>query len=101
MFSLKVSNVALAGESATFVNYAKNCFVLSADVKMSCTINVSYAFGHVKLLAGWSLICGRTVYSYVPANSSGGPCSLGRLMVFMPQKPPPSPPPPKETLACT
>lgn len=27
------------------------------------------------------------VYSYVPANNSGGPCSLGRLTAFMPQRP--------------
>ena len=56
---------------------------------MNCTttIDVSYAYAHVKLPTGWFLIRGRTVYSYVPANSSGGPCSLGRLTVFMPQKP--------------
>ena len=62
--------------------------MLSIDVEMNCntTTNVSYAFGYVKLPAGWFLICGSTVYSYVPENSFGGPYSLGRLMVFMPQK---------------
>ncbi|KAF6109617.1 hypothetical protein HJG60_010870 [Phyllostomus discolor] len=56
---------------------------------MNCTTttDVSYACAHVQLPPGWFLICGMTIYSYVPANSSGGPCSLGRLMVFMPQKP--------------
>ena len=56
---------------------------------MNCTTttDVSYAYAHVKLPTGWFLVCGMTVYSYVPANSSGRPCSLGRLMVFMPQKP--------------
>ncbi|XP_045677565.1 syncytin-B-like [Phyllostomus hastatus] len=92
MFSIKVTQVAPAGECANFVNCTKNCFVLSADVKMDCntTTDISYAHAHVKLPAGWFLICGRTVYSYVPANSSGGPCSLGRLTVFMPQKPHPT-----------
>ena len=89
MFSLKVANVAPARECATFVNCSKNCLVLSAGVKMNCTTttDISYAYAHVNLPTGWFLIRGMTVYSYVPANSSGGPCSLGRLMVFMPQKP--------------
>ncbi|KAF6081840.1 hypothetical protein HJG60_008846 [Phyllostomus discolor] len=89
MFSLKVANVAPARECVIFVNCTKNCLVLSAGVKMNCitTTNVSYAYAHVKLPTGWFLIYGMTVYSYVPANSSGEPCSLGRLMVFMPQKP--------------
>ena len=89
IFSLKVTNVPPAGECVTFVNCAQNCFMVSADTKMNCSTitSVSYASGHVKLPAGWFLICGRTVYSYVPANSFGGPCCLGRLTVFMPQKP--------------
>ena len=51
------------------------------------TTDISYAYAHVKFPTGWFLICGMTVYSYVPANNSEGPCSLGRLTVFMPQKP--------------
>ena len=57
------------------------------NVNHTTTTSVFYAFSDIKLPVGWFLICGRTIYSYVPANSSGGPCSLGRLMVFMPQKP--------------
>ena len=89
MFSLKVANVAPARECVTFVNCTKDCLVLSAGVKVNCTTttDVSHAYAHVKLPTGWFLICGMTVSSCVPANSSGGPCSLGRLMVFMPQKP--------------
>ena len=79
MFSLKLANVAPAGECATSVNCAKNCFVLSADVETDCntSTSVSHAFGGVELPAGWFLIRGRTVYSYFPANSSEGPCCLG------------------------
>ena len=89
MFSLKVTNVAPARECATFVNCAKNCLVLSAGVKMNhtSTTDVSYAHAHIKLPTGWFLTCGMTVYSCVPANSSGGPCFLGRLTAFIPQKP--------------
>ena len=88
MFSLKVTNVAPAGECATFVNGAKNCFMLSADVEMNCNTptNVSYTFGHVALPVAGFLICGRTVSFYVLAHSSGALCCLGRLMVLMPQK---------------
>lgn len=35
-----------------------------------------------------SFLCGKTVYSYVPTNSSGGPCSLQRL--FLCQRPHPA-----------
>lgn len=28
---------------------------------------------------GWFLICGRIAYSYLPANATGGPCTIGRL----------------------
>ena len=89
MFSLKVADVAPATECTTFVNCTKDCLVLSAGVKVNCTTttDVSYAYAHVKLPTGWSLIGGMTVYSYVPVNSPGGPCSLGRLLVFVPQKP--------------
>ena len=89
MFSLKVADVAPARECATFVNCTKDCLVLSAGMKVNCTTttDVSHTYAHVKLPTGWFLICGMTVSSCVPANSSGGPCSLGRLMVFMPQKP--------------
>lgn len=48
---------------------------------------MSYANSHVKLPVGLFFICGETAYSYVPAYSTGGPCSLGRLTVFLPQKP--------------
>ena len=76
-------------ESVQLLATVLNCLVLLAGVKMNCTTttDVSYAYAHVKLPTGWFLVCGMTVYSYVPAYSPGGPCSLGRLMVFMPQKP--------------
>lgn len=89
MFSLKVSAVTPAEECVTFTGCANSCFVVTDDKDLNCSspTSVSSAIGHVKLPAGWFLICGKTVYSYVPANSSGGPCSLGRLTVFMPQRP--------------
>ena len=39
--------------------------MLSSDVDMNytTTTNVSYTFSHVKLLSGWLLVCGRTIYS--------------------------------------
>ena len=64
MFSLKIAIVATARECATFVSCTKNCFMLSADMEMNCitTTNVSYASSHMKLPAGWFLLCGRTVF---------------------------------------
>ena len=60
-------------------------------MEMNCntTTNICYAVDQVKLPAGWllSIICRRTVYSYVPVYGSRGPCSVARLTVFMPQKP--------------
>ncbi|XP_074172436.1 uncharacterized protein LOC141567811 [Rhinolophus sinicus] len=92
MFSLKVSAVTPVEDCVMFTGCTHSCFVLTADADLNCssTTSVSYANGHVKLPAGWFLICGRTVYSYVPANSTGGPCSLGRLTVFLPQRPHPT-----------
>ena len=88
-FSLKVGIVAPARGCVTFANCTKNRLVLSADVKMNhtTTTDVSHAYAHVKRPTGWFLTCGMTVYSYVPANASGGPCFLGRLTAFMPPKP--------------
>ena len=62
--------------------------MLSSDVEMNCNTpsKVSYAFGHVGLPAGWFLLCGRTVCSYLPANNARGQCFLGRLTVFLSQK---------------
>ena len=65
MFSLQIVDVAPVGERAAFVNCTKNCLMLSVDVEINCNTatNVSHTFSHVKLPAGWFLICGRTIYS--------------------------------------
>ena len=36
IFSLKIVNIAPAGECAKFVTCTLNCFVLSADVEINC-----------------------------------------------------------------
>ena len=47
-------------ESVQLLATVLNCLVLSAGVKMNCTttIDVSYAYAHVKLPTGWFLIRG-------------------------------------------
>lgn len=87
MFSLQVRTVTPAGQCVIFTGCPNQWFNLSVSNSLKCntTISVSYANAHVKLLAGWFLLCGKIAYSYVPAYSTGGPCSLGRLTVFLPQ----------------
>lgn len=88
MFSLKIAAVAPSGECLYFTGCTSYCLSLFHNYNMNCSDNssISYGSGHTRLPAGWFLICGLTVYSYIPANSKGGPCSLGRLAVFLPQK---------------
>lgn len=92
MFSLKVSAVTTAEQRVTITGFTKSCFVVIADKDLNCgsTTSMSYANEHVTLPAGWFPLCGKTVYSYVPTPSTGGSCSLGRLTVFMPQRPHPT-----------
>lgn len=90
MFSLKIAAVVPSGECLYFTGCTRYCLSLFHDYNMSCSDNssISYGSGHTRLPAGWFLICGLTVYTYIPANSTGGPCSLGRLTVLTPQKHP-------------
>lgn len=48
------------------------------------TETILFTYCHVKLPLRWFLLCGTSAYSYVPANSTGTQCTLGRLTVFMP-----------------
>lgn len=90
MFSLEVAAVAPSGECLYFTGCSRYCLSLFHNYNMRCSNNssISYGSGHTRLPAGWFLICGLTVYTYIPANSTGGPCSLGRLTVPMPQQHP-------------
>lgn len=89
IFSLQVRAVTPADPCVTFTGCSNHCFNLSAGNSLNCssTTAMSYANARVKLPAGWFLICGEIAYSYVPAYSTGAPCSFGRLTVFLPQKP--------------
>ncbi|XP_059584597.1 uncharacterized protein LOC132250851 [Alligator mississippiensis] len=75
---------------ANFVNCTKACKSLTKEMKIfncSDVTNVSCNYGHVVLPRGWFLLCGKTSYSYIPANATGGPCALGRLTVWLPGMP--------------
>lgn len=90
MFSLKVAAVDPSGECLYFTGCTRYCLSLFHNYSMGCSDNasISYGNGHTRLPAGWFLLCGLTVYTYIPANSTGGPCSLGRLAVPGPQRHP-------------
>ncbi|XP_059576733.1 uncharacterized protein LOC132247730 [Alligator mississippiensis] len=73
---------------AQFVNCTKVCENLTREegtFNCSNKTNVSYGTGNVILPSGWFLLCGKTAYSYIPANATGGPCTLGRLTVWLPK----------------
>ncbi|XP_039366958.1 uncharacterized protein LOC120388904 [Mauremys reevesii] len=80
MYSFRLANVTAAITCMNFVN-AKHVAVNHDNVELVCRHkrDVSFAYGHMKLPLGWFLLCGRTAFTYVPANSSGGPCAIGRV----------------------
>lgn len=73
MFSLQVRAVTLADQCVNFTGCSDQCFILSGGNSLNCsfTTSMSYSNAHVKLLAGWFLICGKIAYSYVAAYSTG------------------------------
>ncbi|CAM4641076.1 unnamed protein product [Lepidochelys kempii] len=89
MFSYYLANTTLAPSCMRFVNathIGKN--LTNKELKCNNSVEISFAYGYMKLPAGWFLICGRHAYSYVPANSSGGPCSLDRVAPLIFSYPP-------------
>lgn len=84
VFYLQVRTVTPADQCVIFTGCPNQCFNLSISNSLKCntTTSMSYANAHVKLLAGWFLFCGEIAYSYVPACSTGRPCSLGRLSFY-------------------
>ncbi|XP_044882412.1 uncharacterized protein LOC123375523 [Mauremys mutica] len=82
MYSFRLANVTAAGMCMYFVN-AWHVAVDHTNGELFCRhkSEVSFAYGHMKLHMGigWFLLCGRTAFTYVPANSSGGPCTIGQV----------------------
>ncbi|XP_039360017.1 uncharacterized protein LOC120384988 [Mauremys reevesii] len=80
MYSFRLANVTTAGMCVYFVN-ARQVAVNHTNNELICRhkSEASFAYGHMKLPTGWFLLCGRTAFTYVPANSSGGPCAIGRV----------------------
>ncbi|XP_039385110.1 uncharacterized protein LOC120400526 [Mauremys reevesii] len=80
MYSFRLANVTAAGTCVYFVN-AWHVAVDHTNGELLCRhkSEVSFAYGHMKLPIGWFLLCGRTAFTYVPANSSGDPCAIGRV----------------------
>ncbi|XP_059589230.1 syncytin-2-like [Alligator mississippiensis] len=91
-FEIDLLTVTSPGNTscANFVNCTQACKSLTKETKIfNCSdmTNVSCNYVHVILPRGWFLLCGKTAYSYIPANATGGPCALGRLTVWLPGMP--------------
>lgn len=83
MIKVRFGNSFPAESCVRFVNCTRSCRNLSKSVPhLSCnsTSDVNSSLVHTKLPSGWFLLCGRMAYTYIPANSTGGPCSVGRLV---------------------
>lgn len=57
---------------------------INTDMQASHRSNAFFNHTHTILPRGWFFFCGKVAYSYVPANSTGGPCSLGRITLALP-----------------
>lgn len=55
----------------------ENLTRFSPSLKCNKIESVGCAWAHTMLPLGWFLLCGKRAYTYVPANVTGGPCSLG------------------------
>lgn len=55
----------------------------NSELTCNSTKIISFTYSHVKFPLGWFLFCGTITYSYLPANSMRGPCTLGRLTIPM------------------
>lgn len=88
MFSLKLAGITSPRDCVVFSGCTRDCVDLTERSLMRCDSFslVLYAMGHLKLPTWWFLLCGKTAYSFVPANSAGGPCTIGRVTVHMSQK---------------
>ncbi|XP_059580914.1 syncytin-A-like [Alligator mississippiensis] len=88
MFSVRVQATANASECFLIVNCTSNCFKLNQGRKIFCnkTSQISYVYTHTILPRGWFLACGRMIYSYLPANATGGPCTIARVTAALPRK---------------
>ncbi|XP_035752615.1 uncharacterized protein LOC118452534 [Egretta garzetta] len=83
MFKVRIGNSFPAESCIKFVNCSKNCLNLSRSkpiLHCNQTYDMSTDYKHTILPQGWFLLCGRMAYTYIPANCTGGPCSLGRLV---------------------
>lgn len=45
---------------------------------------IPFSYSYVKLPPGWFFLRRLWAYSYLPANSTWGPCTLGRLIMVLP-----------------
>ncbi|XP_059571944.1 syncytin-A-like [Alligator mississippiensis] len=88
IFSVRVQATANASECFLMVNCTNNCFKLNQGKKILCnkTSQISYAYTHTVLPLGWFLACGRIIYLYLPANATGGPCTIARVTAAFPRK---------------
>ncbi|XP_059570322.1 syncytin-B-like [Alligator mississippiensis] len=88
MFSVQVQATANASEYFLMVNCTGNCLKLNQGKNVLCnkTSQISYAYAHTILPRGWFLACGRIIYSYLPANTTGGPCTIARVTAALPRK---------------
>lgn len=88
MFTLKLAGISSPKGCVVFSGCRRDCVDLTESTLMRCDSfsPVLYGVGHLKLPTGWFLLCGKTAYSFVPANSTGGPCSIGRVTVHTSQK---------------
>lgn len=89
MYTLLVATVTnsvtcfkLAGCRAPRVPTCQNL----SNTELTCNHieTIPFSYSHMRLPSGWFLLCGIKAYSYLPANSTGGPCTLGRLTMLMP-----------------
>lgn len=88
MFTLKLAGITSPRDCVVFWGCTRDCVDLTESTLMRCDSfsPMLYAVGHLKLPTGWFLLCGKTAYSFVPANSAGGPCTIGRVTTLMSQK---------------
>ncbi|XP_032065239.1 uncharacterized protein LOC116503140 [Thamnophis elegans] len=56
----------------------------NTDLKCNHTENIPHSYSYVRLPHGWFMLCGLQACSYIPANSTGGPCTLEKLTMLMP-----------------
>lgn len=84
IFYIRVQNVTSPCDCIFFTKGFKRIKDIS-HFDCNIIVRVGQVISYVKLHSGWFLICGRMAYSYIPANSTGGPCTIGRFTVFMSQ----------------